>query len=251
MITALIVDDEPHARRYLKELLKSESEVMVIGECKNGQETLNFIKNKVPNIVFLDVQMPGMTGIEVASKIKNTVAFVVFTTAYDQYALKAFEVNALDYLLKPFEEKRFQEVLQKAMLTISRTQQALFSDKFVQLYKDYNQSLSPHITSFEIKEKGIVKEFKISDVFCIEASSVYAMLHLKEGTVLYRTALNLLEEQLPTNFIRVHRTFIVNIDCIESFKYLNNSTYSFTLKNGLIVISSRSYKDAIARILSN
>mgnify|MGYP000302479277 FL=1 len=251
MITALIVDDEPHARRYLKELLKSESEVMVIGECKNGQEALNFIKNKVPNIVFLDVQMPGMTGIEVASKIKNTEAFVVFTTAYDQYALKAFEVNALDYLLKPFEEKRFQEVLQKAMLTISRTKQALFSDKFVQLYKDYNQSLSPHITSFQIKDKGIVKEYKTSDVFCIEASSVYAMLHLKEGTALYRTALNLLEEQLPTNFIRVHRTFIVNIDYIESFKYLNNSTYSFTLKNGLVIISSRSYKDAIARILSS
>jgi len=92
---------------------------MVIGECKNGQEALNFIKNKVPNIVFLDLQMPGMTGIEIASKIKNTEAFVVFTSAYDQYALKAFE------------EKRFQEVLQKAMLTISRTQQALFSDTFV------------------------------------------------------------------------------------------------------------------------
>ncbi len=155
---------------------------MVIGECKNGQEALNFIKNKVPNIVFLDLQMPGMTGIEIASKIKNTEAFVVFTSAYDQYALKAFE------------EKRFQEVLQKAMLTISRTQQALLSDTFVQLYKDYNQSLSPHITSFEIKEKGIVKEYKTSEVFCIEASSVYAILHLKEATVLYRSALNLLEE---------------------------------------------------------
>lgn len=251
MITALIVDDEPNARRYLKEILKNESEVIVIGECKNGQEALNFIKNKVPDIVFLDVQMPGMTGIEVASKIKNTTAFVIFTTAYDQYALKAFEVNALDYILKPFEEKRFQEVLQKAMLTISRAQQSTFNDKFMQLYKDYNQSLSPHITSFDIKEKGIVRSIKTSDVFCIESSSVYAMLHLEKGSALYRTSLNLLEEQLPTNFIRVHRTFIINTDCIESFKYLNNSTYSFSLKNGLVVISSRRYRDAISRILSD
>lgn len=251
MVTALIVDDEPNARRYLKGILKSESEVVVIGECKNGQEALNFIKNKVPDIIFLDVQMPGMTGIEVASKIKNTGAFVIFTTAYDQYALKAFEVNALDYILKPFEEKRFQEVLQKAMLTINRTQQATFSDKFMQLYKDYNQSLSPHITSFDIKEKGIVKTVQTSNVYCIESSSVYAMLHLEEGSVLYRTALNLLEEQLPTNFIRVHRTFIINIEYLESYKYLNNNTYSFTLKNGLVVISSRRYRDAISRTLSD
>tara|TARA_R110001632_G_scaffold34766_2_gene88145 strand:+ start:6794 stop:7552 length:759 start_codon:yes stop_codon:yes gene_type:complete len=251
MITALIVDDEPHARRYLKEILKSESDVVVIGECKNGQEALNFIKNKVPNIIFLDVQMPGMTGIEVASKIKNTEAFVIFTTAYDQYALKAFEVNALDYLLKPFEEKRFQEVLQKAIQTIGRTQQAAFSGKFMQLYRDYNQSLSPHITSFEIKEKGVVRDIKTSDVFCIESSAVYVMLHLNDGSVLYRAALNLLEEQLPTNFIRVHRTFIINIEYIESYKYLNNNTYSFTLKNGLVVISSRRYKDPISKVLSD
>lgn len=246
-LSILIADDEPHARRYIKELLSDDNDVEVIYECKNGQEVLNFLKNKVPNIIFLDINMPGLTGVEVAFKIKSLESLIIFSTAYDQYALKAFEVEAFDYLLKPYDKKRFMEVLHRAKSTVERFQQADFSEKFVNLYKEYNQSIEPHLTEFVIKEKGIERVIHTSQVLYIEASTVYAVLHLDNGKVLYRAALNLLEQQLPPNFMRIHRSYIINKSFIKSSKYLNNSTYMITMENDDVIISSRKYKG----ILSN
>lgn len=246
-LSVLIADDEPHARRYIKELLSEDNEVEVVYECKNGQEVLNFLKNKVPSIIFLDINMPGLTGVEVASKIKSSGSLIIFSTAYDQYALKAFEVEAFDYLLKPYDKKRFTDVLQRAKSTVERFQQAEFSEKFVELYKEYNQSIEPHLTEFRIKEKGVEQIIHTNDVLYIEASTIYAVLHLKNGKVLYRAALNLLEQQLPSNFMRVHRSYIVNTSFISSSKYLNNSTYMITMENEDVIISSRKYKEILSK----
>lgn len=246
-LSVLIVDDEPHARRHIKSLLDKDSEVEVVYECKNGREVLKFIKNKEPNIIFLDINMPGLTGVEVAEELKGKNSLVIFSTAYDQYALKAFELEAFDYLLKPYEDDRFFEVLERAKSTIEKNQQAAFSEKFAGLYQEYNNSLMPHLTEFIIKEKGFEQKIHVDEVLYVEASSIYAELHLSNSKVLYRTALNLLEQQLPNNFIRIHRSFIINKDYVENIKYLNNSTYMFTMKSEDVIISSRKYKELISK----
>lgn len=125
-LSVLLVDDEPHARRYLKQLLTQDDEVEVIHECKNGQEVLNFLKTQEPHIIFLDINMPGISGVEVAEQLKSTSSLIIFSTAYDQYALKAFEVEAFDYLVKPFGEERFYGVLNRAKEVVHKLQQASF-----------------------------------------------------------------------------------------------------------------------------
>ena len=246
-LSILIADDEPHARRYIKELMSEDNDVEVIYECKNGQEVLNFLKNKVPSIIFLDINMPGINGVEVASKIKSSGSLIIFSTAYDQYALKAFEVEAFDYLLKPYDKKRFTDVLHRAKSTVERFQQAEFSEKFVELYKEYNQYIEPHLTEFVVKEKGIEQIIHVDKILYVEASTIYAVLHLNHRKVLYRAALNLLEQQLPSNFIRVHRSYIINTNFIKSSKYLNNSTYMITMENEDVIISSRKYKEVLSK----
>ena len=246
-LSVLIVDDEPHARRHIKSLLASDTDVEVVNECKNGREVLQFLKNQEPSLIFLDINMPGLTGVEVAEQLKGKKSLIIFSTAYDQYALKAFELEAFDYLLKPFEDERFYEVLQRAKDVVETNQQAEFSQKFAGLYQEYNNALEPHLTEFTIKEKGFEQTIHVDKVLYIEASTIYAELHLVERTVLYRTALNLLEQQLPPNFIRVHRSFLVNKKYVEHIKYLNNSTYMFTMHNKDVIISSRKYKELISK----
>ncbi|OSY87234.1 hypothetical protein WH52_12285 [Tenacibaculum holothuriorum] len=249
-LSVLVVDDEPHARRHIKNLLSKDDEVAIVYECKNGKEVLNFLKNKIPDIIFLDINMPGISGVEVADKLKNTESLIIFSTAYDQYALKAFELEAFDYLLKPFEDQRFYDVLQRAKTSIEKEKQASFSQRFASLYKEYNNSLTPHLSEFVIKDKGFEYKIHTDEVLYIEASSVYVLIHLKDKNILYRTAINLLEQQLPSNFIRVHRSFILNTDFVKKVKYLNNSTYSLTIENEDVIISSRKYKEAISRKFS-
>ena len=245
-LSVLVVDDEPHARRHIKNLLLKDEDVEVIYECKNGKEVLNFLKNQIPNIIFLDINMPGISGVELAETLKTMDTFVIFSTAYDQYALKAFELEAFDYLLKPYGDARFYEVLNRAKIQIEKNQQAEFSKKFANLYKEYNETMVPHLTEFVIKDKGFETTISVNNVLYLEASSVYVVLHLSNKNVLYRTAMNLLEQQLPPNFVRVHRSFIINNKFVKQLKYLNNNTYMITLDNNDVVISSRKYKSLIA-----
>ena len=250
-LSILTADDEPHARRHIKKLLSKDEDVEVVYECKNGTEVLSFLSTKEPDILFLDINMPGISGIEIASKLKLTNSLIIFSTAYDEYALKAFELEAFDYLLKPYGEKRFQEVLNRAKIAIEKNRQASFGQKFADLYKDYNQSVEPHLTEFIIKEKGFEKTIKVSEILYIEANTVYAVLRTDTRNVLYRASLNLLEQQLPSNFIRVHRSYILNVNFMKSCKYLNNSTYMITMENDDKIISSRKYKELISSKLND
>ncbi|MFY7671927.1 LytR/AlgR family response regulator transcription factor [Tenacibaculum sp. MEBiC06402] len=251
VISVLIVDDEPHARRYLRDLLKKDDQVGLIHECKNGKEVVEVLKHTEPDIIFLDINMPAMNGIEVAAKLNDISSLIIFSTAYDQYALKAFELKAFDYLLKPYDENRFNDVLSSAKHTIEIGKQADFAKKFSSLYNEYNQTLTPHLTEFEVKEKGYVKKVKTQEIVYIEASSVYVILHVNNSKILYRVSLNLLEQQLPPNFIRVHRSFIINKDYVKDCKYLNNNTFMLKLSSGDVLISSRKYKHEIAEKIAN
>lgn len=251
MMTALIVDDEPHARRYIRDLLLKDQEVELLGECRNGREAIAFVEQNEPDIVFLDIQMPGINGIEVAHTLKSNHCAVIFTTAYDEYALKAFEVEAVNYLLKPFDAKRFYEALNMAKDTITLKKQAEFSKKIMNLYHNFKESNSPHLTEFVLKENGIERIIKANDVCYLEARSVYVILRTQQDAHLYRAALNLLEQQLPVQFLRVHRSFIINTNFIDTYKYLNNNTFAFEMKNGEKIVSSRSYKSEIKDALES
>ncbi|MFY0603121.1 MAG: response regulator transcription factor [Flavobacteriaceae bacterium] len=248
-LSVLVVDDEPHARRHIKGLISKDKDIEVVHECKNGKEVLNFLKHKEPSVIFLDINMPGISGIEVASKLKASKSLIIFSTAYDQYALKAFELEAFDYLLKPFEDDRFFEVLNRVKNEVEKQQQAEFSQKFTSLYQEYNNTVTPHLTEFVVKEKGFEHKIHVEDVLYIEASTIYAVLHLENRKILYRVALNLLEQQLPSNFIRVHRSFIINKSFVKQNKYLNNNTFMITITNDDVIISSRKYKDSISKRL--
>ena len=139
--TVLVVDDEPHARRFLSSMLKKDSSFQLLGECANGKEAINFCKTQTPDIIFLDIQMPGMTGLEVAFQLRKINSLIIFSTAYDQYAIQAFEVEALDYLIKPFTDKRFNEVLNRAKDMIELNQRKVFSERVERLFKNFQSKL--------------------------------------------------------------------------------------------------------------
>ncbi|MFY0686277.1 MAG: response regulator transcription factor [Cyclobacteriaceae bacterium] len=248
-ISVLIADDEPNARRYLESLLKHDDELTVFESCKNGAEVLRFCKNLAPDILFLDIEMPGINGLEVARSLEQTNTLIVFTTAYDQYAVEAFRVAAVDYLLKPFDEKMFFNVLNKVKQTTR--ERALIAQHQERLsnwveQQDVSEN-SPLLEHFIIKEKGLEVKIKLTQVLYLESSAVYVIMHTVDGQQkLYRTALALLEKQLPPNFWRIHRSVIINSDFIESHKYLNNSKFYFVIKGGKSLESGRSYRRIIA-----
>lgn len=248
--TVLVVDDEPHARRFLSTLLKKDPSFHLLGECANGRETINFCKTQTPDIIFLDIQMPGMTGLDVAFQLRKTDSLIIFSTAYDQYAIQAFELEALDYLIKPFTDKRFNEVLNRAKEMIELNQRKLFSERVERLFKSFNQSSSPSLTEIVILNKGLEERIPVTNILYIESSSVYVIINTKRKQLIYRTTLELLTRQLPTEFIRIHRSYIVNSTFVLRSKYLSNNTFSFEMSNEKILTSSRTYKKTIAEFLA-
>lgn len=241
-MTCILVDDEPHARRYLHDLLKNESEVEVVGDFKNGREALDYMTKHTPDVIFLDIHMPGMDGLSLAKILNGKKSLVVFTTAYDHHAVEAFELEAFDYLLKPFDKNRFTQVLERAKERIAMNSQADLNLKVKQLFQDFESNQSPHLTTLEFKERGLHKSIAVNDVTCFEASSVYVQVHTATQSTLYRTSLSLLEQQLPPEqFVRIHRSLIINKDLVRSFQYLNNNTFKFLMENDKSFVSSRSY----------
>lgn len=251
--SAIIVDDEPHARRYLSDLVSADTEIKLMGEFRNGREALQFLSTNKIDMVFLDIEMPNTNGIEVAHRLTeelNGNSIIIFTTAYNQYAIRAFEAQALDYLLKPFDEVRFAQALNRAKRQIDLQSQDQLHSKITTLYEDFKKSKTPQIHEFIVKEKGLELSIKTHEIVVIEASGVYAVLITKQQQKLHRVALNDLEGKLPTSFLRVHRSYVINLDHLESFKYLNNSTFEFKMCDGKSYISGRSYQANIKSLLN-
>jgi two-component system, LytTR family, response regulator len=250
-IKTIIVDDEPHARRYLSELLIKDDEIEILALLKNGREAIDFLSNNKVDLVFLDIHMPGVNGLEVMKRLpESNKPLVIFTTAYDQYAITAFESEALDYLLKPFDIQRLNKSLIKIKRQLKLHEKSTLHEKISQLYENFQDSKSPFITEFILKEKGFEKTIKCKDILWIASSSVYVELNTTTANHLYRVTLNELESQLPEAFMRIHRSLIVNLDKIVKTKYLGNNTYELNMQNGATLISSRSYKSKIMERLS-
>lgn len=250
-IRVLIVDDEAHARTRLRQSLKGEADVEVIGECANGREALETIPRTKPDLVFLDIQMPRLTGFDVCEQLREAggpLPFIIFCTAYNQYAVKAFEVHAIDYLLKPFGHERFGQALAHARAELGRTQPAP-ADNLAALLKDLRAGAKTN-DRLVFKQDGRVIIVQTGTIDWLEADGNYVRIHCGSVAHYVRETLASMEAQLPADkFMRVSRSAIVNLDHIKEFQPLFHGEYAVLLQSGAKLTLSRSYRDRLERLL--
>ncbi|HEY6907042.1 MAG TPA: LytTR family transcriptional regulator DNA-binding domain-containing protein [Ignavibacteriaceae bacterium] len=244
-LTAIIIDDEALGRQIVRKYLSAHAGTEILAECSNGFEGVKRINELSPDLVFLDIQMPRLNGFEMLELLDNPPV-IIFTTAYDQYAIKAFEVNAADYLLKPFSAERFEEALEKA--------EQLLSNKSRQT--DIVRELIKH-TQAEYLERIVIKEgpkihiIPVDSVIYIEAQDDYVMIHSGEGKHLKQKTMKYFEEHLPPeDFIRIHRSYIVSIPRIKKIELIEKETYKLFLDGGTALPVSKSGYDKLKNILN-
>lgn len=240
----LIVDDEPLARERVREMLKRESGVKKISEASNGAEALQSISGGKPDVLFLDIQMPDMTGFDVLAAIdKKTlrqIPAIIFVTAYDEFALKAFEFHALDYLLKPFDRKRFAEAFRRAKERIERNGGE--QKQILSLLEKLNTK-PEYLEWLTIKKDERVLLLKVEDVFWFEAHGNYVRLKTREGAHVMRETMDKLESQLdPRKFVRIHRSTIVNVNQIKELQVWARGEYRVVTFTGQAFTLSRGYR---------
>lgn len=247
-IRALIVDDEPLARERIRDLVERDAEVELVGECRDGQEAVSAIRELAPDVVFLDVQMPEKSGFEVVDEIGvANLPVVVFVTAYDTFALKAFEVAALDYLLKPFDEDRFALTLERAKAQVRSRQPNAFQQRVLSMMEQLRPAPAV-LERIMLKTGGSLVFLKTEDIDWIAAEGNYVRLHVGSGSHLVRETIHSLDEQLdPRRFLRVHRSTIVNLDRVREIQPLVHGEHRVVLKNGTTLTLSRGYRDRLAR----
>lgn len=254
-IRTIIVDDEPSARTRIQRLLTNDPEIEVITECRNGTEAVDAVMKHRPDLLFLDVQMPHVNGFQVMEQLhqqngRERVPFVVFVTAHDRYALKAFDVNAVDYLLKPYDDDRFYSSLEKAKRFIEMRHSSKLTGKLMDLMREHLQANSEYIENITIKEKGREHKIETANIIYMRAEGNYLCLQLKDRHFLYRITMNAMETELdPARFLRIHRSYIVNVAHVRNARYSGNNEFIFTMANNERIVSGRSYKEQIAKAL--
>jgi two-component system LytT family response regulator len=245
-IKVLIVDDEPLARALIIELLKNFPEFQVIGECSDGKEAIKVLKRKSPDLVFLDVQMPGMSGLAFLEELKETfLPAIIFVTAYDQYAIRAFDFHAVDYLLKPFSQARFETALLRAKERIQNQSQTddMTGQQISSLLKNYQNRAAPLKRLF-LKDQGKIVLLDPEAINWIEADDKYIRLHTSEKKYFIRQTLNAVEAELdPQVFARIHRSFMVNLTRVSELRPMFNGEYMLILNDGTKLTLSRNYRD--------
>lgn len=244
----LIVDDEPLARERLRRLLQADSDLELVGECEDGVSAVAMIRSTAPDLVFLDVQMPELDGFGVLKQLgPDRLPAVIFVTAYDQFALKAFEVHAVDYLLKPINAERLKQALQRALNQIQQRQTGDLSRHLTALLADVSGARA--LERLAVKSSGKVVFVKVEDIDWIEASDNYVNLHLGNDSILHRETMSSLESMLPAaKFMRISRSTIVNVDRIKELQPLFHGEYAVILRNGTRLTLSRSYRDKVAQL---
>jgi two-component system LytT family response regulator len=251
-LTALIVDDEELARRGIRSRLEGVDDVEIAGECENGRTAVEAIRDREPDLVFLDVQMPGLDGFDVIEEIgADAMPVVIFVTAYDEHALRAFEVHALDYLLKPLDEDRFHDALDRARTRHAERSASDLSDRLATLLADVDPdretpeaSASEPRSRFPVRTGGRIRFVDADDIRWVEAAGDYVRLHTGETTHLLRETMSGMEEQLdPDRFLRIHRSTIIDTDRLEELRPYGNNEYIVVLDDGTELKLSRTYRD--------
>lgn len=242
-IRVLVVDDEAPARRRTIELLKRDRRVGTIVEAADGEAAVAAIERERPDLVFLDVQMPELDGLGVIDAIGcDRMPLTVFITAYDQHAIRAFEANALDYLLKPYSDERFEATMARAIARLDELSIKEFGERMMKMVSAAPQAERPW-DRLVVKSGGTTRFIRVVEIDWIEAAGVYANLHVGGKELLYRAALNDLAERLdPRRFVRVHRSAIVNIESILHLEPISHGEYDAVLKNGSRTRVSRTYR---------
>ena len=254
-ITALIVDDEPLARKFIRRMLENHRAVEIVGECGNGKEAVAAISEKKPDLVFLDVQMPEMNGFTTLETLgAENLPQIVFVTAYEQYAVRAFEIHALDYLLKPFDQERFDKTMTRAGEKFAdRRQLQTERQQIAALLENVSQEKKPpYLERLVIKTGGRIIFLKTAEIDWIQADDKYVHLHAGGKSHLVRQTLGALESQLdPQKFIRIHRSAIVNVERIKELQPMFTGEHTVVLENGVKLTLSRTYKNKAFEILGN
>jgi two-component system LytT family response regulator len=249
-IRTLIVDDEPLARERIRDMLTSDPAIEIVAECANGQEAIEAIEHHSPDLLFLDVEMPGIDGFAVLEALPaERMPTTIFVTAYDQYAVRAFEVYALDYLLKPFDQERFDKALKRAKDQIASERSEAVSQQILRAIEDI-KTKPVHLERLVIKMNGHVFFMKAEEIDWLEAEGNYVRLHSGKESYLLRDTISALESQLdPKRFIRVHRSAIVNVDRISELQPWFHGEYRIVLREGVQLTLSRTYREKLHELL--
>lgn len=252
VLRALIVDDEPLARRTLEKLLSASTGVVLVGECRNGREALAALSSQAVDLVFLDVEMPGMDGFEVLAELdEDARPLVVFVTAYDKYALDAFEVHAVDYLLKPFDDERFATSLARARRAFGADlAEARARTEALVMSRQRPSAAANLLDRITIHHEGRVEIVPLPEIRWIEAADQYVKIHTEQSTHLMRASLSRLERELdPRQFLRVHRSAIVSLGRVRTVESSPSGTGRLQLSDGSWVPVSRSRMPTLRREL--
>lgn len=246
-IQALIVDDEPLARERVQRFLDSEPDVEIIGECRDGLEAVAMIQNLQPGLVFLDIELPELDGFGVLEKIGvEHMPPVIFTTAYDQHALRAFDVHAVDYLLKPYNHERFRRALERVRAQMQNDHEGGDLDERLRALLETLRPEHKYIERLMIKASGRVIFLPTSELDWIEAEGNYLRLHAGREAYLLRETMNRLAAKLdPHKFARIHRSTLVNVERIKELQPMFGGDYVVILRDGTQLTLSRSYRDKL------
>jgi two-component system LytT family response regulator len=241
----MVIDDEPVARTRVLSLLRDEADIEVVGECGDGAEAVARIESMSPDLLFLDVQMPELDGFELLRALEPAqMPAVVFVTAYDEYALRAFEVHALDYLLKPFSAERFRSALSHARASLAQRRANVLGRHLLDLLPG---ARPPAVRErLLVKSSGRIHFVRTEEIEWCEAAGNYVRLHVGAEAHLMRETMGHLESNLdPQRFVRIHRGSIVNVDRIQELQSSLNGEYTVVLRSGTRLTLSRGYRDAL------
>lgn len=245
-IRTLIVDDEPLGRERIRTLLADDPEIEVTGECRDGRRAIAAIEHIRPDLIFLDVQMPEVDGFAVLDAIAGErMPAIIFVTAYDRYAVQAFEVHALDYLLKSFDRERFQAALQRAKEEIRRSKEGFLNERLAGLLEDL-QAKQKRLTRLVVKSAGRIVFLRVEEIDWVEAADNYVRIHSGRESHLIRETLQSLESRLnPEKFLRIHRSTLVNLDRIRELRPIFHGDYLVKLNDGTELTLSRNYREKL------
>jgi two-component system LytT family response regulator len=252
VIRTLIVDDEPVARQGVRRLLASDAGIDIVGEAGNGVEAVRLIHELRPDLLFLDVQMPELNGFEVIARVGvDAMPIVVFVTAHDAFALRAFEVQALDYLLKPFDDDRFRTVLERARRQVRLTRDGVLDRRLESLLRQYADRGAPGVARIMVKDAGVVFFQPVDEIDWIEAADYFTKLHAGGKVHLVNETMTGLEQRLdPAVFMRVHRSAIVNLRHVRELRLDYRNRHVIVLTNGERVPLSRSRREPLEAALA-
>ena len=262
VLRAIVVDDEPLGRRGIVSRLEKSEDVEVVAECANGRQAIDAVRRTRPDLLFLDVQMPGLDGFDVVAAIPpEERPHVVFVTAHDRHAVQAFRVHALDYLLKPIDDEQFDEALQRAIREIARARESDVARRVAAVVGEMKgapaaaearepaSSARPPASSWPVRSRGKVTFVRLADLDWVEAEGDYLKLHAGAKSWLVRETMASAEKRLPSRkFLRIHRSTIVNVDRIRELSSFDNGDWAVRLQDGTELRLSRTYRGAVERL---